>query len=575
MSRIAGRIGLMVEYELHMLRSNLELNIRKPSYILSHTALLLTCLLIGVSLALAPEYFLLEEYPQVLVRSQEILNNILTTLFALLLLYTVMRSLFSQGLRVYVASVDFDVMVLTPIDSRSIVTGKCVRSLVSRLSLVLLAFFIIAPIALTIKTPLIMLVAAVASLTLYFEFLQALSYAFHAVKDAFSSKLSSLVKLAIKIIGIGFLAIITLIITLSNYLPIESFSTVLASGMETFWNLLPSSLTASMIIEFMLGHSEQAATWLLYLSSFLIGALTLMFVASGPYHPEEYAPRQIHSYHINSLGARIGRLFEKRLSWERPSRLVFFKDIQLALRGALVDFSLLNFTVMYAVSLGSWYLLISFFPLQAIPDFEAKLGPLRIFIRDLVIILALLPFIPSLTSFSRELTKIWLLKVFPLKNREVSNGKFLFALTVSTVSLIPMVLVAGLALEIPSTEWMIGILLLLIIPIANAFGVLVGAYMPPYDLGNEMSLKAISTYFMLLVVVLSPFTLITSARDIVTQMFLLTLLTLYSIVTTIYFLREAGKGFEKLELRVILPRKGQGIQRGSGEVSIAERNPSD
>ena len=49
----------MVEYELRMLKSDLQLNVKKPSYLFSYAASFITCFFIGYSLSLAPEYFLL------------------------------------------------------------------------------------------------------------------------------------------------------------------------------------------------------------------------------------------------------------------------------------------------------------------------------------------------------------------------------------------------------------------------------------------------------------------------------------------------------------------------------------
>jgi len=47
----------------------------------------------------------------------------------------------------------------------------------------------------------------------------------------------------------------------------------------------------------------------------------------------------------------------------------------------------------------------------------------------------------------------------------------------------------------------------------------------------------------------------------VIQVLLLALLTVYSIGSTIFFLRQAGKGFRKLELREILPHRAYSVER--------------
>jgi hypothetical protein len=216
---------------------------------------------------------------------------------------------------------------------------------------------------------------------------------------------------------------------------------------------------------------------------------------------------------------------------------------------------------MYAVSLAAWYLLEAFLPFQPIPELEARLGFVKAFVREFVIFLAVLPFITSLSSFSRESWKLWLLKAFPFKDRAIAHGKFLFALTISAASLAPMVLVTGLVFEITPSEWMIATTLPLILLIANSTGLLVGAYLPPYDLSNQMSIKSMSIFFIFLAIALTPFTLIPSARSNLIQVLLLALLTVYSIGSTVFFLRQAGKGFRKLELRKILPHRAYSLER--------------
>jgi hypothetical protein len=559
MKRMAGKTGLMVEYELRMFWSTLRLNIKKPTYILSHVALLLTCLFIGYSFALAPEYFILGGYSQVVAESETVVFDMLTVLFALLLLYTVLRGLFDQGLRSYVGQADFNVLVLTPIDSRCIVMAKFVRNLISRPFFIVLAFLVIAPISLKLGTPPLLLAAALASLTLYIEFLQTTSHAVHSAREAFRSRLSSRARQSIKLTALTVSAIVLLMAVLSDYYAIGPWIRVFNEGAETFWTVLPSSLTASLLLGFILGRVEVAYPSLLYLSGFLTGALAFMYAASGPYHPEEFAPHLFPPDIRNPLGFRIGRLIESRLSWEKHSLIIFLKDFQLALRGALVDFSLLDFTIMYAVPLASWYLLESFLPVQIIPNLETKLGPFKVFVMELVFLFALLPFIPSLTSFSREMGRVWLLKAFPFQNRAVTYGKFLFALVISAASLTPMALVAGLAFEIQPSEWIIVAVLPLVLLIANSFGVLVGAYMPPYDLDNRVSLKSIITFFLFLMIVLTPFTFIASVQGNIGQVIVLAVLALYSAASMMFFLGQAGKGFEKLELKEILPFEAESV----------------
>ena len=132
-----------------------------------------------------------------------------------------------------------------------------------------------------------------------------------------------------------------------------------------------------------------------------------------------------------------------------------------------------------------------------------------------------------------------------------------------------MVLVTGLVFEIAPSEWMIAATLPLILLIANSTGVLVGAYLPPYDLSNQMSIKSMSIFFIFLALSLTPFTLISSARSNVIQVLLLALLTVYSIGSTMFFLKQAGKGFRKLELRKILPHRAYRSERQSGERKIS------
>jgi len=557
----------MVEYELRMLKSALKINVRKPSYLFSYAISFVACFFIGYSLALAPEYLLLGDYPQVLAESEAILYDILTTLFSLLLLYTVLGSLFSHGVGSYIGQVDAKILASTPIDSRSIITAKCVRSLVSRLSLIIFAALVILPISSKLGSLPILIAAALVTLTLYIEFLQATSYAVHSARELLRSRLPPRLKRFMKILTVTLSAIVLLIVVLNIYHAFEPWTAVFTERALALWNLMPSALTASLILEFMLGGADGALFSPFLLSGFLAGALAFTYVASGPYCPEILLPRAFPRDRLNPVRSHIGRFLNRLSKWEKPSHIVFPKDIQLTLRGALVDFSFLDFTLMYLVSLAARYLLESFLPFQPIPELEARPDFLKAFVKEFVIFLAVLPFITSLSSFSRESWKLWLLKALPFKDRAVAHGKFVFALTISAVSLTPMVLVAGFVFETAPSEWLITATLPLILLIANSAGVLVGAYLPPYDMSNQMSIKSLSIFFIFLALALTPFTLISSARSNVIQVLLLALLTAYSIGSTIFFIRQAGKGFRKLELRKILPR---GAYKPEGQLEESE-----
>jgi hypothetical protein len=567
----------MVEYELRMLKSALKLNVKKPSYLFSCAASFIACFFIGYSLALAPEYLLLGNYPQVLAESEAIVCDILTTLFSLLLLCTVLGSLFNQGVGSYLGQVDTKILASTPIDSRSIITAKCIRSLVSRLSLIIFAALVVLPISLRLSSLPILVAAALVTLTLYIEFLQATSYAVHSMRELLRSRLSPRLKRFMKILTVTLSAIVLLIIVLNVYHTFGPCTAVFTEGALALWNHMPSALTASLILEFMVGRADGTLFSLLSLSGFLIGALAFTYLASGSYYPENLPPRAFPRDRLDPLRSQIGRFLNRLSKWEKPSHMVFLKDIQLTLRGALVDFSLLDFTLMYAVSLAAWYLLEAFLPFQPIPELEARLGFVKVFVREFVIFLAVLPFITSLSSFSRESWKLWLLKAFPFKDRAIAHGKFLFALTISAASLAPMVLVTGLVFEITPSEWMIAVTLPLILLIANSAGVLVGAYLPPYGLSNQMSIKSMSIFFIFLAIALTPFTLIPSARSNVMQVLLLALLTVYSIGSTIFFLRQAGKGFRKLELRKILPHRAYSLEREPEEraKALTDMHPTE
>ena len=544
----------MIKNELGMLTTSLQLNLRKPSYVASHTALILTSFIVGVSLALTPEYMLLNGHSFSLTESEALIRNVLTALFTLLLFYTALRSLFGPGVRSYMSKADAGVLALTPVSVRSIIMAKWAKNLVSKLFLVFLVLFIISPVAISLRTPPLLFTAALLSLTLYFEFLQAASSAIRSAADAFRFGMSSRAKTYMKLATGVFSAIVLSAFLVNAYFPIEPLSSMLGGMGGRLWAYVPSAVAASSVLDLMFGQAGTVTFDFGLLATFLVAALVAEYVFSGVFHPEMLAPHRFPSALKSPIGSRIGRFLEERFSWESPAQIVFLKDLHLTLRGALMDFSLLNFIAMYAVSLAAWYLIESFVPVQVVPDFEEQLGPLRTFVKEFIIILAMLPFIPALTSFSRELGKIWILKVFPFKSQASIKGKFLFALFISAASLTPMVLAAGWIFSFSILEWMLGVLLPLILLNANSFGVLIGAYLPPYDLNNQMSLKSISTFFISLTIVLAPFATIITARTTLGQASTIALLTAYSIAVTTFSLKGATKGFEKLELRRILPR---------------------
>ena len=545
----------MVKNELLMLRTSIALNVTKPSYVVSHTALFLTCLIIGVSIALTPQYLFLDHYPSSLTNSDVTVRNVLSTLFALMLLYTLLRGVFSQGVRNYMTTADNDFLALTPVNPRSLVIAKCARNLVSRLSITLIAFFVMFPVSLVLKTPIDMFFAALLSITLYIEFLQAFSTAIQSVADAVRSRISRRTKFYIKTMSVTVSAAFIAIVVLGAYFPVQLNEAFLGKAAEDVWVYLPSTIAASSIVDLiLLSSTETTLSDLGLLAAFLSVSLAAIYVSSKTLHPEHLSPHPLPVGICNPAGFRVGRFIENRFSWQKPSQIVFLKDLQLTLRGALIDFSVLNFVFMYIISLAAWFFMESVLPVQAVPDFEEALGPLKVFVKEFVLILALMPFIPSLTSFSRELGKIWILKSFPFKSRAMTNGKFLFALTISVVSLAPMVLAAGWVFNITFSEWMLAVLLPFILLIANSFGVLIGAYLPPYDLNNQMSLKSTGTFFISLVFILSPFTLVVSARVFPLQAAFLLALSVYSVLIMNIFLDRASKGFEKMELKKVLPR---------------------
>ena len=544
----------MVKYELLMLRTSFELNVRKPSYVASHIALFLTCLIIGVSFALTPQYLFPDQNPLGSASSDVVARNVLSAFFALMLLYTVLRGVFSKGVRNYMTRADADFLAFTPVNPRSLVTAKCAKALVSRISMTFLAFFIMFPVSLTLGTPLLLFFVSLLSFTLYIEFLQAASIAIQSVSDVARLKLPFRIKFALKISVVAASAAVIILAILSPYFPIQQYTAVLGQAAENLWVNLPSSIAASSIVKPMFGNTETLAQDTLFLAAFIGVSLVATHFSLGPFHPEQLLPIPLPVGMQNPFGLRVEKLLEDRFSWQKPSQIVFLKDLKLTLRGALIDFSLLNFILMYGVSFAAWFLLESVLPIQAVPDFEELLGPLRIFVKEFVLILALMPFIPSLTSFSREMGKIWILKSFPFKSRSSAEGKFLFALTISAVSLAPMALVAGWVFRVSFSEWMLGVLLPFILLIANSFGVLIGAYMPPYDLSNQISLKSASAFFISLIILLSPFIFVVSVHSVLFQVVIIAAIAAYSLLATNLFLKAASRGFDKMELKRVLPR---------------------
>ena len=544
----------MVKTELHMLRTSFELNMRKPSYIASHIALFLTCLVIGVSLALTPQYLLPDQNPLDLSSSDAVARNALSAFFALMLLYTVLRGVFSKGVRNYVTQTDADFLAFTPVTPRSLVTAKCARTLVSRISIIFLAFFVMLPISVSMGTPLPLFFAALAMLAFFIMFIQTASMAIQSVSDVAQLKLPRRARFAIKIAVVAASAAIVIVAILSPYFPIQQYVELFGQVAEEIWVFLPSSIAASSIVQLMYSNSEMLAQDALFLAVFFAVSLVAMYFSLGPLHPEQLLPVPSPGGMQSPFGVRVEKLLEGRFSWQKPSRIVFLKDLKLTLRGALIDFSLLNFVLTYSVSFAAWFLLESVLPIQAIPDFDELLGPLRIFVKEFVLILALMPFIPSLTSFSRELGKIWILKSFPFKSHSTVFGKFLFALTISAVSLAPMALVAGWVFRVSFSEWMLGVILPFILLIANSFGVLIGAYMPPYDLNNQISLKSASAFFISLIILLSPCIYVVSVNSVLFQAAIVAAIVAYSVLVTNFFLKAASRGFDKMELKRILPR---------------------
>ncbi|MBS7614994.1 hypothetical protein KEJ18_04610 [Candidatus Bathyarchaeota archaeon] len=536
-----------------MLRASFALNVRRPSYVASHTALFLTALIVGVSLALAPKYLIIDNYSSGFFGSKADVQNLLGILFAFLLLYTLLRGVFSQGVRNYMTTADNDFLALTPINAQSLVVAKCVRNLVSRLSIALLAFFVMFPSSLVLKTPLALFFAALLSLTLYIEFLQALSVAVQSISDAVRFRVTKRVRYFLKTVTLTVLATFIIIVLLSAHFQVQLNVAYMSETAEQVWSCLPSAIAASSIVDFMSSCNSEATIYILGLQTIFISvSLAATYVSSKFLHPEHLSsPLPVDVRY--PLGFRIGSFIEKRFSWKKPSRIVFLKDLHLTLRGAMIDFSVLNYVFMYVVSLTAWFLMNSVLPLKEIPNCEEALDSLRMFVKEFVLILTLMPFIPALTSFSREHGKLWILKSFPFKSRETSNGKFLFALAISAVSLAPMVLAASWVFNITFSEWMFVVLLPLIVLIANSFGVLVGAYLPPYDLNNQMSIKSTGTFFISLVFILAPFTLVASADSLMLKTIYVAVLAAYSFLVTNIFLEKASKGFEKMELRKVLP----------------------
>jgi hypothetical protein len=114
--------------------------------------------------------------------------------------------------------------------------------------------------------------------------------------------------------------------------------------------------------------------------------------------------------------------------------------------------------------------------------------------------------------------------------------------------------VAGWVFKVSFSEWILGVLLPFILLIANSFGVLIGAYMPPYDLNNQISLKSASAFFISLIILLSPFVFIVSVHSVLFQAVIIAVIVAYSLLATNLFLKAASRGFDKMELKKVLPR---------------------
>ena len=217
----------MIKNELGMLRTSLQLNARKPSYVASHAALVVTSLVVGVSLALAPEYMLPNGHSFSLAESEALIRNVLTALFTLLLLYTALRSLSGLGVRGCMSRADAGVLALTPVSVRSIVMARCVKNLVSRLFLVFIAFFAVFPIAMSLGTPPLLFAAVLLSLALYLGFLQAVSSAIQVVADAFRFAATSRAKNCMKLLTTLFSVAILSIFLVNTYFPVQALSFML------------------------------------------------------------------------------------------------------------------------------------------------------------------------------------------------------------------------------------------------------------------------------------------------------------------------------------------------------------
>jgi hypothetical protein len=78
--------------------------------------------------------------------------------------------------------------------------------------------------------------------------------------------------------------------------------------------------------------------------------------------------------------------------------------------------------------------------------------------------------------------------------------------------------------------------------------------MPPYDLNNQISLKSASAFFISLIILLSPFVFIVSVHSVLFQAVIITVIVAYSLLATNLFLKAASRGFDKMELKKVLPR---------------------
>ena len=259
----------------------------------------------------------------------------MSAFFALILLYTVLRGVFSKGVRNYMTQADADFLAFTPVKPRSIVMAKCTRALVSRISMTFLAFFIMFPVSLTLRTPLLLFFVALLSFTLYIEFLQTASLAIQSVSDVARLKLPSIIKFIIKIFAIAASAAVIIVPILSPYFPIQQYTTVLGQALENLWVNLPSSIAASSIVKLMFGNSEMLVQDTLFLAAFIGVSLAVTHFSLGPFHPEQLLPIPSPIRMQNPFGLRVEKLLEDRFSWQKAFSDCLFKGFDVDFKRSL------------------------------------------------------------------------------------------------------------------------------------------------------------------------------------------------------------------------------------------------